>query len=357
MELFKQSIGLRKRKERPHGEISSKGKYEEMLEEAKKIANELASEKGVIGITLCGGLSRGYADELSEIDLNVYLEDHVYNEWIIGMGPVPHADALWKGNYLDIDFLSFEKEKKEDWGLIKKWDISYNVILFDPDGKIEELFHEKDIFSSEEKLQSVSEYFGKCMYIGDLVIQQWIKRGDPLAANQLINSAISGLIGLLFLANEEFPPHEKWALNYSYSLKWLPKYWKKRISEIILTKEISIKETKRRHNLFVDLYKDCWEKIVGKESRDLEFIDIMSQKELQFIINNSPISVDKFAERFDIKHLSYEPIYKFINITLQNGNKIILFNKEEFIKERKANYPDVLDWSKSFLKKLKLDYK
>ena len=357
MDLFKESKNIRNRKERPQGEISSKGKYNEMLDEAKKIASKLSKEKGIIGITLCGGLSRGYADELSEIDLNVYLEDDIYNKWIIGMGPVPHSDALWEGNYVDIEFFSYEKEIKESWGLIKKWDASYNLILFDPEQKLEILFKEKDIFSPEEKFDFAAKCFENCMYIGDLVIQQWLKRGDPLAANQLINKAVSSLIGMVFLANDEYPPYDKWALNYSYSLRWLPKNWKKRISEIILTKEISIKEAERRHKLFVNLYKDCWEKLVGKESRDLEFIDIITLKELQFIIDNSPVPIEKFAESFNIKHLSYEPIYKLTDIIIQNGRKLIVFNKAKYIKQKDENFPDILEWSKPLLNKLQLKLK
>ncbi len=354
MELFKEIIGIRDRKNRPYGKITSKGKYDEMLDKAKKIANELAREGGVIGITLCGGLSRGYADELSEIDLNVYLENEVYNDWITGIGPIPQNDTLWKGNYIDVEFISFENEIKENWDLPKKWDASYNVMLFDPEKKIEVLFKDKDVFTSIEKFQCLSEYFEKCVYIGNIVILQWINRGDPLAANQLINSAISGLIGLVFLANDEYPPYEKWALNYSYSLKWLPKDWKRRISEIILTKEISFKEVERRRDLFVKLYKDCWEKIVGNELRNLEFIDIITLQELQFIVDNSPVSIEKFAESFDIKHLSYEPIYKFSNIIIRDGKKHISFNREKFIKEKKANFPDILEWSKPLLYKLKI---
>lgn len=354
MELFKETFGIRNRQERPYWTISSKGKYEEMIKNAKKIANDLSKENGVIGITLCGGLSRGYADELSEIDLIVYLENEVYNDWITGMGPIPHSDALWKGNYVDVEFFSFEKEAKENWDLIKKWDASYNVILFDPKKKIEVLFNEKDVFSSLEKYQCISEYYGKCMYIGNLVILQWINRGDPLAANQLISNAISALIGLVFLANDEYPPHEKWALNYSYSLKWLPKDWKNRISEIILTKEVSVEEVERRRGLFIDLYKDCWEKLVGKESRNLEFIDIITLQELQFIVDNSPISIEKFADSFDIKHLSYEPIYKFSNIITRDGKKYISFNREKFIEQQKANFPEILEWSKPLLNLLKI---
>ncbi|MFX0024446.1 MAG: DUF4037 domain-containing protein [Candidatus Hermodarchaeota archaeon] len=354
MELFNETIGIRNRHERPYGTISSKGKYNEMMENTKKIVSDISKEKGVIGITLCGGLSRGYADELSEIDLNIYLEDDIYEDWIIGMGPIPHNDALWKGYYVDIDFLSFNKEIKEEWDIIKKWDASYNLILFDPESKIEALFIEKDVFTSHEKFQLISKYFGKCMYIGNLVILQWISRGDPMAANQLINNAIPSLLGLVFLANDEYPPYEKWALNYSYSLKWLPIDWKIRISEIVLTKEISIKEAERRHKLFVELYKDCWEKIIGKESRDLEFIDLITLHELQFIIDNSPILIEKFADSFDIKHLSYEPLYKFSNIIIKDSKKFIIFNREKFIEQKKLNFPDILEWSKLLLDKLKI---
>ncbi len=354
MKLFNKTTGIRNRQERPHGAIFSKGHYEEMIENAKKIADDISKEDGVIGITLCGGLSRGYADELSEIDLNVYLEDDIYKEWIIGMGPVPHSDALWENNYVDIEFFSFDKEIKDEWDLIKKWDASYNLILFDPETKIKSLFNKKDVFSSQEKFHCLSKSFGKCMYIGNLVILQWINRGDPIAANQLINNALSGLIDLVFLANDEYPPYEKWALNYSYSLKWLPKDWKKKISKILLTKEISIKEAERRRGLFIELYKDCWEKIVGKESRDLEFIDFITLHELQFIIDNSPVPFEKFAESFDIKHLSYEPIYKFTNITIKDGKKFISFNRKKFIEQKSANFPEILEWSKPFLNKLKL---
>ncbi|MFX1380136.1 MAG: DUF4037 domain-containing protein [Promethearchaeota archaeon] len=354
MELFNKTIGIRSRQERPYGAIYSKGKYKEMMEDVKRIVEELKNEVGVIGITLCGGLSRGYGDELSEIDLNVYLADDIYNHWITGMGPIPHNDALWRGCYVDIEFFSFEKEIKEDWDLIKKWDASYNEILFDPRGKIEALFKEKDVFTSQEKFHCLSKSFRKCMYIGDLVVIQWINRGDALTANQLIINAVSGLIDLAFLANDEYPPYEKWALNYSYSLKWLPKDWKRKISEIILTKEISIKEAERKHALFVELYKDCWEKIVGEESRDLEFIDLVTLHELQFIIDNAPVPIEKFAESFDIKHLSYEPIYKFTNITIKDRKKFIYFNRKKFIEQKKINFPEILEWSKPLLNKLKL---
>jgi len=77
-------------------------------------------------------------------------------------------------------------------------------------------------------------------------------------------------------------------------------------------------------------------------------------KELQFIIDNSPVPIEKFADRFDIKHLSYEPIYKFSNIITKDGKKYISFNRENYITQKKANFPEILEWSKPLLNKLKL---
>lgn len=217
------------------------------------------------------------------------------------------------------------------------------------------MFKKKDIFTSLEKDNLTSKFFEDCEYFGNLVVRQWIERGDALAANQLLTSGINSLINMVFLANEEYPPHQKWALNYSYSLKWLPRNWKERISKLILTKEISFTEAKRRLRTFVRLYKDCWEKVFGRKSRNLGYITITTMKELQYIIDNSPVSIEKFAERFDIKHLSYEPIFKFTEIITKDNKRLITFNKEKYVKLKAKNFPNVLDWSRPALNNLNID--
>jgi hypothetical protein len=355
MKLFKETIGIRNRVERPIGEIPLEGKCDALKKRAKELADEILKYKGVIGITLGGGLSRGYGDDFSEIDLNIYLEDDVYHEWIIGKGPIPHGDALWEESWVDIAFYSYKNELNENWNLVRKWDASYNIILFDPEDKIKILFNDKDVFSSPEKYDLAFKCFQECEYLGDLVVRQWIERLDPLSANQLLNFGISGLIGMIFLANDEYPPHPKWALNYSYSLKWLPRDWKERISKVILTKEVSLNEAKRRLRLFIQLYEDCKEKIYGKEFRNLGYITISTMEEMQFIIDNSPIQIEKFAESFDLKHLSYEPLFEFTEMVTKKNNKLITFNKEKYIKHKNMNFPTVLNWSKSLLHNLNIN--
>jgi len=355
MELFEDSIDIKSRIKRPYGEITSKGNYESMLIDAKEMAKKLSEKEGVLGITLCGGLSRGYTDDLSEIDLIIYLDDEIYNEWIIGLGPVPQGDMLWDGKYYDLKFYSYQKELLDNWSLVKRWDASYNKILYDPEEKIVDLLKSKDIFRSQEKFQSVSNSWQKCIYIGTIVIKQWINRGDPTSANYLLNKAIPGLVELAFIANDEYVPYEKWDLNYSYSLKWLPKDWKNKISKIILVNEISFQEAERRHKILMDLYNECWEKIFGKDLKDLEPIDITTLFELQFIVDNSPVSLEKFSSQFEKNHLSFEPHFKITDIIIKDGKKFIVFNKEKYNKYKETDFSDFLIWNKRSLKKLKVN--
>jgi len=64
---------------------------------------------------------------------------------------------------------------------------------------------------------------------------------------------------------------------------------------------------------------------------NLEFIDIITLQELQFVVDNS-VSIEKFTDSFDIIQLSYEPIYKFSNIITRDGKRYISFNRKKSIK-------------------------
>lgn len=354
MELFVDTKLIRKKKNRPFGKIKSKNLYEDLIKGAEWMVSQLKDITGVIGITLSGNLSRGYGDELSEIDLMIYLEKTIYEKWSQGEAPVPQGDTFWNGYYFDLEFLSYHEEWDKKWDLFMKWDASYNKILYDPYKKIIKLLEHKDIFTAREKFQCASASFEKSVYIGSLVVQQWIKRGDPLAANHLINTAIKGLLKIIFLVNEEYLPPDKWNLNYSYSLDWLPENWRERISEVILIKEISVEEAERRQKVLLKIYNECWERLVGVKFKDLEFIEINLYNELQYIINKTPVNFNEFSEKFDTKHLTFEPLFQLTEIKIKNNEKWIIFNKEKFLKQKEVNFKDFLDWNKNLLRKLVL---
>lgn len=58
---------------RPQVQIESENKISTLRRHLEKMLPEFEALPGVIGLILNGGLLRGYADHLSEIDVTIYL--------------------------------------------------------------------------------------------------------------------------------------------------------------------------------------------------------------------------------------------------------------------------------------------
>ena len=348
MRFFKDTQGIRKRAARPHGRVPKDNDYTEMYANAQEYAEKLSKHPEVIGVTLTGGLSRGYGDELSEIDLNIYMTPEACREWSIGKGPIPHGDHMGNKYHMDVSFLDYSRESGKDWGLPKKWDASYAKILYDPEKKIKALLDSKDVFTAEDKYGLALGNYLDCVYFGGIVVRQWSLRDDPLVANQMISKAIPSLCNLLFLANDEYPPFEKWLINYSYNLQWKPEEWEKKLNEITLIKEITFDEATRRSRLLLSLYHTVWARIVGEEQRDTGLLELDALETLEYVIQKTP-TVEEFASRYSPDQLGYEVLYKLAEIETQDGEERIVFNREKFIQEKEEGFPSFLDWNKEML--------
>ena len=353
MRIFKDTKGTRNRRYRPYGKLPSDSLYSDMLENAHDYVKRLSKFPEVIGITLSGGLSRGYADGLSEIDLNVYLTPEACIEWSMGKGPIPHGDHLGTKYHMDVSFLNLEKEYESNWNLLKKWDTSYTKILYDPLGKLEALFENKDVFTAEEKYSLALTNYLDCVYFADIVVRQWTLRKDPMVANQMISKAIPSLCNLLFLANDEYPPFEKWLVNYSYSLEWKPVNWESRLRELTLIKEISLKAAEKRSKDLMKLYHEVWGKIVGEEYSETGLIELDAYNTLTYVIENSPPVTD-FIEKFGAQQLGYEVLFKLANIEKSGDLEIIVFNWDKFLQERELGFPSFLNWNTEMLSHVNL---
>ena len=66
---------------RPYVQIESENKNATLRRHLKKMLPEFKALPGVVGLTLNGGLSRGYADHLSEIDVTIYLTSEAFMDW------------------------------------------------------------------------------------------------------------------------------------------------------------------------------------------------------------------------------------------------------------------------------------
>jgi hypothetical protein len=354
MDYFNNTKGIRKKKRRPKGRLPQENMLHEMHDNVKEYVKKLKEYPEVEAISLGGGISRGYCDNLSEIDLNVYLSISSLLEWEMGNGPIPHGDHLGDKYHMDISFLSIDQEEKERWSILKKWDASYAKILYDPLGKLENLLESKDEFTSEEKYGVAVKNYLDCVYYGDIVVRQWIKRKDPLTANQILSKGIHSLCNLLFLANNEYLPFEKWLINYSLSLEWKPDDWENRLKQVTLINEISFEEVKRRKTMFEELYHEIWGKIVGEDYREIGLIELEALDILRYIIDEHP-TLDVFEEKYGHKQLGYEVLYKLSYLVEVNGILSIQFDEEKFLEEQKNGFSSFLEWNREILSHIRLN--
>ncbi len=348
MGLFSDTRGIRKRRRRPHGLLPDENQLVQMLDSVKAYVAMLRKHPEVEAISLGGGLSRGYGDSLSEIDLNIYVNTESLMDWEMGKGPIPHGDHLGEHYHMDVSFLSLQKEREEKWSLLKKWDASYVRILYDPDGTLEELLDSKDIFTAEEKRGVALSNYLDCVYYGDIVVRQWTTRRDALVANQMLSKGIHSLCNLVFLANDEYPPFEKWLVNYCHSLEWRPQKWGERLRQVTLIKDISFDELERRKYVFKKMYHEVWGRIVGEEHRETGLLELEALETLRYVMVAEP-TMDEFKSRYSHTQLGYEVLFKLADIIEVDGVERIIFNEESFREESEAGFPSFLDWNKEML--------
>ena len=72
---------------RPVVQIDAPNQLDTLRAHLDRRLPRFAALPGVVGITLNGGLSRGYGDHLSEIDVTFYLTPDAYERWQAGQAP------------------------------------------------------------------------------------------------------------------------------------------------------------------------------------------------------------------------------------------------------------------------------
>jgi predicted nucleotidyltransferase len=121
-------------------------KGENQIEKFRKIAGMLVSQissfDGVAGVILEGGLTRGFADKYSDVDITVFLSEKTESlrKRIQKMG----ADEQERSSVdVDLSVHSLKEFKKRRWSEIDRWDYSHAEIVYDPRGEVRKVFNQK----------------------------------------------------------------------------------------------------------------------------------------------------------------------------------------------------------------------
>ena len=237
---------------------------------AGTLAAKMAAFEGVVGIVFIGGLTRGFADRYSDVDIIVFLgeKDEDLRKRIRKIG-LDEQKLSGLDVDLEVHFLSDFRNRK--WSEMERWDFSQAKIAFDPQGEIRRLFKKKMEVPKHFWIKRIVVYGEYLKWyccppsegVGTLA-ETWVDRGDMLSAHYCMNYALDLMVNVLFALNKEFLPPPKWKIGYSSALKWLPPDYSRLVEEAMTVKNFSVNGLDRRVRALRELWKQTLPMIEGK---------------------------------------------------------------------------------------------
>jgi hypothetical protein len=227
---------------RPTVQIKAANQITALRRHLDGVLPRLKSFPGIVGITLNGGLSRGYGDHLSEVDVTLYLTPESFKMWQNGKTPIALGITVIDGQLYDIKAANYAAEREREWEEVALWDASYAEILYDPEKLVQELLAEK--LAVDLDPGRAEALLMRCWWHFELAGEIWIQRGDALQGHLMLNQALIPLVEALFVANGERIPHEKWLLHMSRSLAWKPEAWERRLGSAMSTADLTLRSVR-----------------------------------------------------------------------------------------------------------------
>jgi predicted nucleotidyltransferase len=246
--------------------LQGKNHIRKFKQMAERLTSGVLAYRGVAGVIFVGGLVRGFADRYSDVDIVVLLNrrDEDLRKQLKKIGSNEQERSCVDVD-LEVHFL--EDFSTSKWDETTKWDFSQARIVFDPQGKIKKLFNEKLRVPEgfwTKRIVICAEYLKWycCPPEEDMktMVEAWVARGDLVSAHYCVNYALDLLMSVVFALNKRFLPPQKWRIFYSYSLKWLPKGYKRLIEETMTVKSLSMQELERR----LVALKEMWRQVSSK---------------------------------------------------------------------------------------------
>lgn len=206
-------------------------------EVAKDFAQlKLAKAEGVVGILLVGSGSIGYADNSSDIDLEVFVTQESYNDkrkTHEGYDSYRGIDVSWE--WMTIEEL---EDTLKDWrNDVDLWVYSKSTLLFDLDYKLKILLDKYKRYPKRIWLEKLFLYWyyatGNAPYDSGKAIQ----RSDLISAQLYLTQAMEYYTSLIFILNKDFVPYRKWRLQELEKLEYKPENYKEVLRRILTTTE------------------------------------------------------------------------------------------------------------------------
>ncbi len=267
-----------------------------------------------MGLTLNGGLSRGYGDHLSEIDVTFYLTPEAFESWRSSKAPGAVGITVLNGQLYDIKYVSYVAERERTWDGVSLWDASYAEVLYDPEDIIHDLLAGK--LAGAPDLAIAEGLLMRCWWYFELAGEIWIHRGDVLQGHHMFNQAVIALVEALFVANGEYIPHEKWLLHLSRSLEWRPAEWESRLRAAMSTGDFTVDSLRTRQRTIRALWEEVDSHIIERYHPGLpvHLMQKSTYEQLKLLSDAGSLTVAEWAERTGADFPNADPFYPVVRV-------------------------------------------
>ena len=330
---------------RPYVQAKGMNRVQELKEELRKHLPLFQQYEGLAGIMLDGGMSREFADSLSEIDVVLFLHRKQFDQYHNQLTPTALGITMMDHYLYDIKLCCYEEEMERPYGQVELWDLSYAQILYDPKGELQHLFDMKLIETVEP--DSASGYLFDAWWLYRLAGDIWIAREDCVQGHFVLNSAIKPLLSALYVINGEYIPHEKWLVHMSRSLMWLPENYEQQLEHLFCVKDFSLESLKERQAVFQQIWTKLDEKLCSMSDcpAGLNLMHKGSYQALYELYEKGEISVADWTKCHSIEELNYDPLHKLAK--LERDSIVFQYDRLQILTER-----DMYSWFYQIVKTL-----
>jgi len=184
------------------------------MERAQELIKPYLEMDGVIGIYVVGSATRPSRDELSDYDIEVIVEDHVYESTPMEKRQV---FSFKEGKPKVVDYEFYLIPWSDFVGLqsstldLFHYPYQHAVILHDPNGRIEPVIRQLAELPEDVRLERMTVHFLEFLYhLGRA--RKTANRGElPINLALLRGDALSSLTKLIFLAKRSWPATAHWS--------------------------------------------------------------------------------------------------------------------------------------------------
>jgi hypothetical protein len=201
-------------------------------DEYRKLAKSFALEKicPLLGkdknyfIAVSGSTGYGFADELSDLEIEVYVKDNSKHgiiermlEDVINYKGVEISASI--NTYWGIeDLLNNTFQISINENPIKYYEIRNSYKILDPSDIFQQVQKNLHFYNDNDKLAIIRGLYLQCCELGSHVAVKMASRNKFIEANIGLYTSLEALLRLTFILNNEFFPHTKWLTSHYYKL-------------------------------------------------------------------------------------------------------------------------------------------